>query len=226
MRTQESKININFEQNTDTQEATETSPEQMAKVCLSLAQTCIRYAQVERVPRYHENHRENDAEHSVMVTVLAIELAATLRPQLDRGLVAQYATVHDFVEIEAGDMPTFNVTDQQLVSKHEREQAALTVVLPTLPPAVALLLSAYESQQDPESRFVKAVDKLTPVLVDILGPGSQVMKEDYGVTTLADLILNQERLNDSIVRRFGEDAPEIVAIYQLLGNTFIDTFEE
>ena len=38
--------------------------------------------------------------------------------------------------------------------------------LVTLPPHTASLLENYEAQADPESRFVRAVDKLMPVVVE------------------------------------------------------------
>lgn len=199
--------------------------EQMSAVCLSLADMCIRYAGVERVPRYHEQHRENDAEHSLMVAVLSVELANELRPELDRGLLSQFATVHDFVEIAVGDTPTYHLSEQQLLDKHALEQAALATLLDDLPPYTARLVADYERQQKPEARFVRAVDKLAPLLVDILGPGKTVMREDYGITTIEELTANKQRLNDSMVRRFGEDTPEVVDIYRHLGELFSDTFQ-
>jgi 5'-deoxynucleotidase YfbR-like HD superfamily hydrolase len=202
------------------------SSERMSLVCLSLANLCIRYAGVERIPRYHEQHRENDAEHSLMVAVLSVELANELRPDLDKGLLSQYANVHDFVEIAVGDTPTYNLSDQQLLDKHAFEQAALESLVKTLPPYTAEILSTYERQDSSEARFVRAVDKLTPLLVDILGPGQKVMKEDYGILNVAQLIQNKQRLNDSMVRRFGEDTPEIVALYQHLGDIFTDVYRK
>jgi putative hydrolase of HD superfamily len=186
----------------------------------------MRYAGVERVPRYNERHRENDAEHSLMVSVLSVELANELRPELDKGLLSQYANVHDFVEIAVGDTPTYHLNEQQLLDKHALEQAALESLLDNLPPYTAQLLRSYEQQAEPESRFVRAVDKLTPLLVDILGPGGMVMREDYGITSLEALNTNKERLNDSMTRRFGEDTPEIVDIYHQLGEIFSASYQD
>lgn len=201
------------------------SPERLSGVCLSLADLCIRYAGVERVPRYHENHRENDAEHSLMVGILSIELASELRPDLDKGLLSQYASIHDFVEIAVGDTPTYSLSDQQLADKHSLEQAALLTLVKTLPPYIAQLLTRYEQQACPESRFVRAVDKLTPLLVDILGPGKMVVSEDYGINDIVSFISNQQRLTDSMRRRFGEDTPEIVNLYEQLADIFTTVYQ-
>lgn len=215
---------IKFERS-KTNKDRERATERMSAVCLSLADLCMRYAGVERIPRYNERHRENDAEHSLMVAVLSVELAHELRPELDKGLLAQYSNVHDFVEIAVGDTPTYHLNEQQLLDKHALEQAALETLLDTLPPYTAQLLLQYEQQASPEARFVRAVDKLAPLLVDILGPGKMVMREDYSITTATQLLQNKQRLDDSMIRRFGEDTPEIVTIYQHLGDLFVREYQ-
>lgn len=223
MTTNEIDTPIKFERYT-LPEADDQTTERMSATCLSLANLCIRYAGVERVPRYHEAHRENDAEHSIMVAILSVELANELRPELDKGLLAQYANIHDFVEIAVGDTPTYHLTEQQLLDKHAIEQAALASLLDTLPPYTAKLLEQYEQQSSSEARFVRAVDKLTPLLVDILGPGKIVMRDDYGITNITQLLQNKQRLDDSMMRRFGEDTPEIVDLYRYLGDIFTDCY--
>ena len=225
MTTSEINVPLKFEQLTLPKER-ERIPEWMSAVCLSIADLCIRYAGVERVPRYHETHRENDAEHSIMVAILSVEIANELRPELDKGLLAQYANIHDFVEIAVGDTPTYHLSEQQLLDKHALEQAALLSLLDTLPPYTAHLLQRYEQQDSPEARFVRAVDKLTPLLVDILGPGKMVMREDYDIVNITQLIQNKQRLDDSMVRRFGEDTPEIVDLYKHLGDIFTDCYSQ
>lgn len=225
MTTQEYLPSVNFDKKSYIESNERLlSTERMGAVCLSLADLCIRYAGVERVPRYHEQHRENDAEHSLMVAILSVELANELRPDLDKGLLAQYANVHDFVEIAVGDTPTYDLSEQELTDKHLLEQAALESLLTTLPPYTAELLSTYERQDSSEARFVRAVDKLTPLLVDILGPGKMVLREDYGITSVVQLIQNKERLDESMMRRFGEDTPEIVDLYSYLGNVFTEEY--
>lgn len=227
MTTQEYLPRNKFEQKLPfTEYARAIRTEKMSEVCLTLADLCIRYAGIERIPRYHEQHRENDAEHSLMVAILSVELANEIRPDLDKGLLAQYANVHDFIEIIVGDTPTYNLTEQELSNKHLREQTALESLLDKLPRYTAELLTNYERQDSSEARFVRAVDKLTPLLVDIIGPGKMVMCEDYGITSVIQLMRNKEQLDTSMVRRFGEDASEIVDIYSHLGDLFIEKYHE
>ena len=205
----------------NTQYNNEQKVRDMSATCLSLADLCIQYAGIERVPRYNETHRENDAEHSLMVAILSVELADEFRPDLDKGLLSQYSTVHDCVEIAVGDTPTYHLNEQELVAKHIREQSALESLLEILPPYTAQLLRQYEQQLSPEARFVRAVDKLTPLLVDIIGPGQLVLRKDYGINSISEVVKNKLRLDESMTRRFGEDTPEIVAIYKQLGDMFV-----
>ena len=221
MTTQEYLPATKFEQNTSERSL---STERMGKICITLADICIQYAGVERVPRYHEHHRENDAEHSLMLGIVAVELANELRPELDKGLISQYASVHDFPEICVGDTPTYNLSDQELLDKHVREQDALRQLIDILPPYTASLLVEYEAQVTPESVWTRSVDKVLPLAVDILGPGKMVMREDYGVTSVAKLLQNKQRLDSSMIRRFGEQTPEIVDLYQYLGDIFTREF--
>lgn len=201
------------------------SVEKTSAICLSLADLCIRYAGIERAPHYTETRPENDAEHSLMVAMLSVELAHSLRPELDKGLLSQYASVHDFVEIAVGDTRTYNLTPQEHKDKEEREEQALVPFLETLPPYTVALLRNYEEQNTPEARFVRAVDKLTPLLVDIIGPGRMIMRKEFGITNVADLIKNKLRLDENMVRRFGEDNPEVVELYEYLGELFTQTYQ-
>lgn len=217
---------INFDQNTVPEiipSESEYTPS-VASIALELGGLAIRFSQVERAPRYNEVHRENDAEHSYMLALVANELASRLVPELSTGLIAQYAIVHDLIETVVGDIATFAFTPEQMTEKHINEQTALTNLLQSLPPHTARLLKRYEEQADPESRFVKAVDKLLPVIVDIIGPGKKVMKETYGVTTIDELRASHTKLHTRIAESFNE-FPLIVEAHAALCKLFQEEFE-
>ena len=171
---------------------------------LCLADIAIRFASIERIPRYSPERRENDVEHSFMLGLVAQEIAATYFPELNPGLVAQFASVHDLVELEIGDTPTFLITNSELKTKQSAESTALEMLCHRLPQHTAQLLRIYEEQDVPEARFVRFIDKLMPVLVDILGAGSQVMHEDYATYDHVQL----ESAHDTLRKRFEQLFPE------------------
>jgi 5'-deoxynucleotidase YfbR-like HD superfamily hydrolase len=191
-----------------------------ASIILELGGLAMRFSHVERVPRYDEKSRESDVEHSYMLALVASELAYSLYPQsLNSGLVSEYAIVHDLIEIKTGDVATFQIDTADLLQKEQTEHAALESLLAELPPRTRAILYAYEQQQDPESRFVRAIDKLLPIVVDILGAGRKVMNEDYDVHSSAELGSAHDSLKKRMSERFSE-FPQLVADHALLCELF------
>ena len=191
-----------------------------ASTALELGALAVKFAHVERVPRYGEQRRENDAEHSFMLALVATELARELYPSsMNPGLISQYAIVHDLIEIKTGDVATMILSEDELMTKEATEHAALEQLLEQLPPYTRNLLYDYELQEDLEARFVRAVDKLLPVIVDIVGPGRQVMSEDYGITDIGGLEAAHTSLHERIAKKYGE-FPELIANHAALCELF------
>lgn len=122
---------------------------------------------VERVIRVQGSDRwENDQEHSFSLAMLAWYICETDKLSLDRVKVFQYALAHDLVEVYAGD--TYPYTEDQTLSdsKPERERLAAERLAGEFPelPALHAAISGYVAKNDPESRFVYALDKIEPVI--------------------------------------------------------------
>lgn len=182
----------------------------IARDCMTLADAAIRFARVERVPRYDKESRENDAEHSYMLALVAGEIAQQYYPELDSGLVSKFSIVHDLVELKTNDIATFTLNAEQLALKEATEFAVLDKLASELPAHTARMLLRYETQLEPEARFVRLIDKVLPVIVDILGPGSKVMIEDYDISTLAALNANEFQLSERLRKRFSEPYFDII----------------
>lgn len=195
-----------------------------AQISLDLGMIAMNFARIDRVPRYADNERENDVEHSYMLGLVAPEIAVALELPLDIGLISQYATVHDLIETKTGDIATFLFTESQQLQKELNEQAALRELSRELPPHTAQLLVSYETQLDAESRFVRYVDKLLPIVVDIVGSGTKVMEEDYGISTLEQLQACHLTLQKRLHERFGDEFPEITLAHQMLCELFENKF--
>lgn len=107
---------------------------------------------------------ENDAEHSYFLATLGCALGRELDPELDLGLVSQYALVHDLVEVYAGDTPVW-APAAELAAKPAREAWALARIrrrFGGLFPWVSDTIAAYERLDEAESCFVYALDKILP----------------------------------------------------------------
>jgi putative hydrolase of HD superfamily len=176
--------------------------EEAAHVTHQLGWFAMQLARVYRIPRYDTISRENDAEHSFMVALTAMELAASYHSELDVGLVCQFAIVHELIEKRTKDVPTFTLDDAALAAKEAREHDALEATCAELPPYIAHMLRRYEAQVEPEARFVRLEDKMTPLISNLEGPGRKVMEEDYDIFTPEELDTNESRFSSKLRERF------------------------
>jgi putative hydrolase of HD superfamily len=136
-----------------------------------LQQFIADFAKVERVPHLADTGRaENDVEHSYGLALTCWFLAPKIAPQLSLEKIFTYALAHDTVEIHAGDTFVFG-SPAEIASKAEREAAALVSLRKRWPDFTEMTTAAesYAAKADEEAKFVKAVDKILPVLMINLG---------------------------------------------------------
>lgn len=112
------------------------------------------------------SRRENSAEHSWHIAIMAFVLAEYAPAGTDLLQAMRMLLIHDLVEIDAGD--TFCYDVQAHLDKAEREQQAADRIFGLLPPDQASELKAlwqeFEAQETPTARFAAALDRLQPVL--------------------------------------------------------------
>lgn len=114
---------------------------------------------------------ENDVDHSYFLAMLAWFLAPQIDPTLDTGKITKYCLVHDLVEVYAGDTFAFDSVGQQ--DKKEREHQAFIKIKEQFPefPQMSEAIETYEQKTDRESKFVYALDKMTPAILSCLDDG-------------------------------------------------------
>jgi len=112
------------------------------------------------------SRRENSAEHSWHLAVMALTLGEYAEPNTDLTRVVKMVLVHDIVEIDAGD--TFAYDAQGYTDKEEREQRAAERIFGLLPAdlrdELLSLWHEFEAIATPEARFANALDRLEPLL--------------------------------------------------------------
>jgi putative hydrolase of HD superfamily len=175
-----------------------------------LGGVALDFGRVDRIT-YHPDGEtpESDTTHTVMLGLLACSLAQRWFPGLRVGLVAQYALVHDVVEVYAGDTPTLRTQGaDEKAAKQARERAAMmrlqgefTGHLPWMP----WMISTYEDLATPEARFVKLLDKLLPKITHILN--GAVTIERQGMTR-AELVARYEAQGREL-DRYASEFPEV-----------------
>lgn len=128
------------------------------------------FAKVKRVINMADNGQpENDVEHSFGLAITCWFLQPKIAPALDLGKVLKYALSHDIVELHAGDTYVFDT--EKMLGKEERERAALDQIHDEWSdfPDLYDFARDYMDKADEEARFVKAVDKMLPVIMIDIG---------------------------------------------------------
>ena len=119
------------------------------------------------------DRQENTAEHSWHLILAAMVLSEYLVAPVNLLQVVKLLTVHDLVEIDAGD--TFAYDAQANTTKLEREQAAAERIFGLLPTDQASILKElwqeFEADTSPEAQFANAVDRVQPFLQNSLTDG-------------------------------------------------------
>jgi putative hydrolase of HD superfamily len=140
-----------------------------------LQQLVAEFSKVMRVPQLGDTGRlENDVDHSFGLALTCWYLAPKIAPGLDMTKIFKYALSHDIVELHAGDTFVF-ASDDEIASKSAREDAALARLYDEWSDFTDMVDSAkgYKNKIDEEAKFVKAVDKILPLLVIELGESSE-----------------------------------------------------
>ncbi|WP_026369693.1 HD domain-containing protein [Kallotenue papyrolyticum] len=125
------------------------------------------------MPLISDQRRENSAEHSWHLAVMALILAEYAPSEADLPRAVQMVLIHDLVEIDAGD--TFCYDAQGNLDKAAREQRAAERLFGLLPPeqgaALRGLWEEFEAGATPTARFAVALDRLQPLLLNIHNRG-------------------------------------------------------
>jgi putative hydrolase of HD superfamily len=194
----------------------------LADALIDLARLALAFGRIDRTTVYHPDGvtPESDTDHTVMLGWVACAIAARFFPQLDLGLVAQFALIHDAPEVYAGDTPSLRIDDAGRKAKAKRERAAISRLasefgrrLPWFPFAIA----RYEQQQLPEARFVRGVDKVLPRLVHLLDGG--VGLREFGVDR-DEWVTLAEQTRASLAEYAGEFT-ELMSVREVLGERIL-----
>jgi len=117
-----------------------------------------------------DSRRENTAEHSWQIIILAQILFpyAKNRADIDLLRVIRMLSVHDLVEIEAGD--TFLFDETAMIGKFEREKLSAQNIFGILDEPIRSeffnLWLEFEEEQTPDAIFACAIDRIMPFILN------------------------------------------------------------
>ncbi|MCR5474470.1 MAG: HD domain-containing protein [Lachnospiraceae bacterium] len=119
------------------------------------------------------SRRENDAEHSWHIGVMALIFSEYAAQKPDIGRTVQMCMVHDLVEIYAGD--TFAYDEKGNSNKTEREEAAADRLFSQLPEEQGRMIRdlwmEFDAMETVDARYAACLDRLQPFLHNTLTEG-------------------------------------------------------
>jgi len=155
------------------------------------------------------NRRENSAEHSWHLAMMAQVLDEHAPPDTDLAKVTAMVLLHDLVEIDAGDLFLYADAEQQ-AKQEAAERAAADRLFAILPAdqAAALrgLWDEFSARQTPEAKFARALDRLQPMMENMNAGGGTWQR--HGIT--ADQVLAKVALIEDGSASLGAFARDLV----------------
>nr|MCR4640890.1 HD domain-containing protein [Lachnospiraceae bacterium] len=117
--------------------------------------------------------RENDAEHSWHIAVMAMLFEEYAIEKVDVGRAAEMCVVHDLVEIYAGD--TFAYDPKGNEDKEKREAAAAERLFKQLPEEQGVMIrelwEEFDAMETADARYAACLDRIQPFLHNTLTDG-------------------------------------------------------
>jgi putative hydrolases of HD superfamily len=142
------------------------------------------------------SRRENSAEHSWHLALLALVLGEHAQGEVDGLKVLKMILIHDIVEIDAGDAFLHDPAAQKAVDL--KEQQAAHRIFSLLPEDQAQEFldcwKEFEAGLSPEAKFAKALDRVQPVLLHEATEG--VIWQKYG-TTHAQILRRMKEVREN-----------------------------
>ena len=120
-----------------------------------------------------KSRRENDAEHSWHIAVMAILFEKFAPTGTDISRAVKMCVVHELVEIYAGDTFAYDINGNK--SKAEREAKAADKLFGMLPEDVGkeirLLWEEFDRMETQDAKFAACMDRIQPYLHNTLTDG-------------------------------------------------------
>ena len=146
--------------------------------------------------------KENDAEHSWHIALMAYLLQEYAEKPVDVSKVMLMVLIHDLVEIDAGD--TYAYDDAGAETKRAREEAAADRIFGLLPEDQGKyfreLWEEFEAYESPEGKYAHLLDNFQPLLLNDASGGlswqehqvrkSQIYKRNEKIEETSETIWN------------------------------------
>lgn len=117
--------------------------------------------------------RENDAEHSWNLAMLAMLFEEYSTEKVNIEKVLKIALVHDLIEVYAGDTFAYDVKGNEDKLQREIESAnkLFGILDPEQGAEIRALWDEFEAKETPESKYANAIDRIQPLINNYMTNG-------------------------------------------------------
>lgn len=123
---------------------------------------------IRQTPLSDASRKENDAEHSWHIALMAYLLQEYAEEPVEVSKVMLMVLIHDLVEIDAGD--TYAYDEEGAKTKDERERKAADHIFGMLPENQGMYLKAlweeFEAYETAEAKYAHLLDNFQPLLLN------------------------------------------------------------
>lgn len=162
------------------------------------------------------NRKENDAEHSWHIALMAMLLQEYAEEKVDVLKVMTMVLIHDLVEIDAGDTYAYDTVGAQ--SKREREVKAADRIFGILPEDQGKYFRAlwdeFEAYETADAKYAHLLDNFQPLLLNDASGGISWREHDV---KKSQIYKRNERIEETS-KTIWEKMQELVAKNITCGN--------
>lgn len=160
------------------------------------------------------NRKENDAEHSWHIAIMAILLQEYAKEPVDVLRVITMVLIHDLVEIDAGD--TYAYDAEGAATKRERELRAAERIFSMLPEDQGAyfreLWDEFEAYETADAKYAHLLDNFQPLLLNDASGGvswvehgvkkAQIYKRNDKIPEISEVIWEHMKavINENILK--------------------------
>ncbi len=149
---------------------------------------------------HHGKRKENDAEHSFHLALMAAVLSEYANESVDVLRVMTMVLIHDVVEIDAGDTYAYDTKGNQ--SKRERELKAADRLFRLLPEDQAEyfrgLWDEFEDGTSPEAKFAHTLDHVQPTMLNDASGGKSWKEHGVCISQILNRNKNTGRGSETL----------------------------
>lgn len=159
-----------------------------------------------------KNRKENDAEHSWHIAIMALILKEYADESVDVLKVITMVLIHDLVEIDAGD--TYAYDEAGNATKRERELRAAERIFGMLPEDqgsyMRTLWDEFEAYETPNAKYAHLLDNFQPLLLNDAADGIAWLEHDVKKSQIYKRNARIEETSEVIWRKMKEIVEEHV----------------